>query len=388
MTDVPTAEDEGFEQLAGLERDMKVLAESEPAAILEMLAPLPEAYAAWIERKRASIADPGARLAGFEEPAERALERCERALARIREGLEVLRDDAQAMAAFRFANRAMWLQRIHSILAEQRRHGEEVMLDDIDLEQNRSWHPFQLAFILLNLRPATELDHPDRSDPTAPSPICSGFRPAAARPKPTWGSRPSRWPPPPAGRRRRADRRVRRGGAHALHAAPADAAAVPARDRADLRLRADPPRGDRCGDRRWGEEPFRIGLWVGQRATPNTVAEPPRRSDAIMATGRGPGGGIGTPPQLTNCPWCGSAIDPRQAHQGRAVPGRPRAGDHLLRRQARPLRLLERRSPGEGLGVVVVDEEIYRRLPALLIATVDKFAQMPWKGRRRCCSGR
>jgi len=32
------------------------------------------------------------------------------------------------------------------------------------------------------------------------------------------------------------------------------------------------------------------------------------------------------------------------------------------------------------LPVVVVDEEIYRRLPTLLIATVDKFAQMPWKG--------
>ena len=30
---------------------------------------------------------------------------------------------------------------------------------------------------------------------------------------------------------------------------------------------------------------------------------------------------------------------------------------------------------------MVVDEEIYRRLPTLLIATVDKFAQMPWNGR-------
>ena len=29
---------------------------------------------------------------------------------------------------------------------------------------------------------------------------------------------------------------------------------------------------------------------------------------------------------------------------------------------------------------MVVDEEIYRRLPTLLIATVDKFAQMPWNG--------
>ncbi len=40
----------------------------------------------------------------------------------------------------------------------------------------------------------------------------------------------------------------------------------------------------------------------------------------------------------------------------------------------------EKQSKGEGLPILVVDEEIYRRLPTLLIATVDKFAQMPWKG--------
>jgi hypothetical protein len=39
-----------------------------------------------------------------------------------------------------------------------------------------------------------------------------------------------------------------------------------------------------------------------------------------------------------------------------------------------------RQAPDEGLPVVVVDEEIYRNLPTLLIATVDKFAQMPWNG--------
>ncbi|MEN9938141.1 MAG: hypothetical protein RLZZ387_4720, partial [Chloroflexota bacterium] len=48
----------------------------------------------------------------------------------------------------------------------------------------------------------------------------------------------------------------------------------------------------------------------------------------------------------------------------------------------------QRQAPGEGLPVMVVDEEIYHRLPSLLIATVDKFAQMPWNGRTAMLFGR
>ena len=70
-----------------------------------------------------------------------------------------------------------------------------------------------------------------------------------------------------------------------------------------------------AGDRRWGEEPFRIGLWVGQRATPNTVADAAEAIRRDHGDGRGPGGGIGTPAQLTNCPWCGSANRSWQAYQ-------------------------------------------------------------------------
>ena len=388
MTDVPTAGDESFEQLAGLERDMKMLAESEPAAILDMLAPLPEAYAAWIERKRASIADPGARLAGFEEPAEHALERCERALARIREGLEVLRDDPQAMEAFRFANRAMWWQRIHSILAEQRRHGEEVMLDDIDLEKNRSWRPFQLAFILLNLATITKLDHPERNDPIGAVADLLWF--------PTGGGKTEAYLGLAAyaiGLRRLqgvVGGRIGEYGVTVLMRYTLRLLTLQQFQRATALICAcEVMRREAiaAGDRRWGEEPFRIGLWVGQRATPNTVADAAEAIRRDHGDGRGPGGGIGTPAQLTNCPWCGSAIDPgkhikAELYQG----GRARVitycGDKLGR-----CAFSERRSPGEGLGAVVVDEEIYRRLPTLLIATVDKFAQMPWNGQTQVLFG-
>ena len=33
-----------------------------------------------------------------------------------------------------------------------------------------------------------------------------------------------------------------------------------------------------------------------------------------------------------------------------------------------------------GLPILTVDEEIYRLLPSLVIATVDKLAQLPWHG--------
>src|SRR5262249_41894561 len=83
----------------------------------------------------------------------------------------------------------------------------------------------------------------------------------------------------------------------------------------------------------------------------------------------------------TSCPWCGTAIHPGQHLKVEsAARGRGRTltycGDVLGR-----CPFSARQAPQEGLPVLVVDEEIYRRLPALLIATVDKFAQMPWNGK-------
>ena len=131
------------------------------------------------------------------------------------------------------------------------------------------------------------------------------------------------------------------------------------------------------GDARWGAEPFRIGLWVGQRATPNTTKD---AEEAVKKDHGSYGGSGGTPAQLLSCPWCGSEID---RGKNIKVEAYPQGAGRTLTYCGDPLgRCLfsERKSPGEGIPVVVVDEEIYRRLPALLISTVDKFAQMPWNG--------
>ena len=46
------------------------------------------------------------------------------------------------------------------------------------------------------------------------------------------------------------------------------------------------------------------------------------------------------------------------------------------------------RNNPEGLPVVFVDEQIYRELPCFLVATVDKFAMLPWRGETGLLFGR
>ena len=98
-----------------------------------------------------------------EEAGESARRHWEKALHRLEEGIETLEND-DAAEAFRIANEAMWLQRTHSELVLRRRRGEEVDIEAIDVPVNRSWYPFQLAFILIALASATDPTHPDRVD--------------------------------------------------------------------------------------------------------------------------------------------------------------------------------------------------------------------------------
>src|SRR5690606_23657997 len=107
--------------------------------------------------------DPGEGLDQFGSAPEDAIENCRLTLERIESGLQLLLADSQAFEAFQFMNQAMWHQRTHSIYAEQVRRGAQPDFDkEIDLPVNRSWRPFQLAFILLNLPGVTRLDHPER----------------------------------------------------------------------------------------------------------------------------------------------------------------------------------------------------------------------------------
>jgi hypothetical protein len=105
--------------------DMTTLAGMEAAELQKALSTLVDDYESWIIDQRARV---GTEIVGFDDAANAALDRCETILKRLRTGVEVLLNDSNALAAFKFTNRAMALQRVHSIFALRRRRNEEVVI--------------------------------------------------------------------------------------------------------------------------------------------------------------------------------------------------------------------------------------------------------------------
>jgi hypothetical protein len=387
-TTPPRTEDAGenpaFAKLKGLVLDMKVLAEANPKQYRSMLQPLLDAYEDWIDREEKRIADPSEGLASFKAVAQQAIARCRTTLERIEAGLDLLEHDGKAAQAFQFMNRAMWLQRTHSIFAEQVRRGDEKPdFAQIDIVGNRSWYPFQLAFILLNLPGITNFDHPERSEAPAAVADLLWF--------PTGGGKTEAYLGLTAYtlalRRLQGTIEGRSGenGVAVLMRYTLRLLTLQQFQRASALICAceDIRRTAMSnGDNRWGKTPFRIGLWVGGSTTPNWTSD----SDESVKTSHGGKprtgafGGVGSPHQLTNCPWCGTKIEPgKHIKVEKYNEGSSRTLIYCGAKFGQ-CKFSMKEAPGEGLPVIVVDEEIYRRLPALLITTVDKFAQMPWNG--------
>ncbi len=143
--------------------DMRVLAEMDAAELGNALGTLVDDYAAWIDEQSARV---GGEIVGHDGPGHQALDRCRTTLGRLRAGMEVLLRDGNALRAFRFANQAMALQRVHAIFALKRRRNETIDLAQVDIRENRSWRPFQLAFLLLSLPSLSDPRHVDRTSPS------------------------------------------------------------------------------------------------------------------------------------------------------------------------------------------------------------------------------
>ena len=385
FTGVPeSGTDQDLPWLDDVVLDMRRLAELDLADLVTALTPLAAAYRDWIGQQEARIGDPASRLTGYEHDAADAIAAAWRAADRIEAGIEVLEGDEAALAAFRFANRAMYLQRVHTLAAEARARDSALSLDEalaqVTKPENHSWRPFQLAFVLLNVPSLADPAHPERADggtaladllwfPTGGGKTeaylgLTAFVLAIRRLQPGVGGLDAR----------QGVAVVMRYTLRLLTIQQFQRAAALICACETIRRRATGV---------WGTAPFRIGLWVGARVTPNRTDDAEDWLKQQRGARRAPTRAAGSPHQLVSCPWCGSMLE-----AGRDITVNPVTRRTLITCPDAFCPFGIGAEDGQGLPVVVVDEEIYRLLPSLIIGTVDKFAQLTWRGETQGLFGR
>ena len=365
--------------------DMQRLASLEVNPLADALSMLTKDYFAWIEEQRIRI---GEEVTGYDTQSQQAMDRCQEIHIRLQQGIDTLRTNEKALAAFRFANKAMATQRVRSQYALAIRRGENVTIEKFDVLKNRSWRPFQLAFLLLSIPSLADPSHPDRVQPVEAYADLLWF--------PTGGGKTEAYLGVAAFTM--AIRRMQgnlgdydssRGLAvimrytlrlltlQQFQRATALICAMEV-----LRLEAI-----EIGDESLGKEPFTIGLWVGNKVTPGKTDDSHRAIEDLRNPGKY-NAGSASPAQLTSCPWCGSEVKADRDVEVDKSAGRTFVfcGDKIGRCDFSKGRSSKQSHP--GLPVLTVDEEMYHRPPTMMIATVDKFAMMAWRGQVRTLFGR
>ncbi len=346
---VPSATVEKVEPraVAGVELSMERLGGlANGDAVREALGNLPGEYRRWIAEQRGTVLDTQPRR----EISTELLDSAEDSCRRIEDGISLL-DDERVRMAFTLGNRAMARAARQRAAIQSGKAPSEVAPPQ--------WRPFQIAFLLLNLRGIVQPHHPDR-------------RTVDLLFFPTGGGKTEAYPGLAAFTllyRRLAHPGLGSAGVSVLM-------------RYTLRLLTFDQLGraatlicalelERQGNRALlGEWPLEIGLWVGKAATPNRMGskdhpdpDSARAKVDLFQRGKGP-----SPIPLETCPWCGTKFT---QNSFQLLPNSNCPTD--LRLLCANRECVWRGSP--PLPILTVDEPLYRRLPAFLVATVDKFAQ-------------
>lgn len=353
---IPSAEVEktATVDVAGVQLSMEALGELPNGSAAEAaLRPLVNEYRRWIAQQNAGLPS----LSGTRhDTATVLLHYAAIAADRIAQGIDVLASDPDALDAFRVANRAV-------ARALRKRLGDQFA------DQSPHWRAFQLAFILLNL--------PGLADPSD-----SNRETVDLLFFPTGGGKTEAYLGLAAfamvfRRLRHPDERGYAGAGvsvimrYTLRLLTLDQLGRAAGLVCALELEREP-----AADR-YGYWPFEIGLWVGKAATPNVLG---KKGDGQSDTARAKVHQFKSdhrskpsPIPLENCPWCGTRFT---ADSFTLLPDDDKP---------RELKIVCTNfecdfTRDRALPIVAVDQTIYRRLPAFLIATVDKFASLPWVG--------
>lgn len=287
----------------------------------------------------------------------RTIERLRGMDSRIAAGIDLLRDDSKVNLAFRLANSAVR----SAILRESVRQGSPRARNEVDPvsigsdREEPRWYPFQLAFQLSVLPSLVDPGHPERDlvdllwFPTGggKTEAYLGLAAFAIIHRRLTGGDPGPTVLTRYTLRLLTTQQFQR------TATLVCALESIRRDRDDL-----------------GVAPIRLGLWIGEdRGTPNTLVRAKEAVERIREVGA-----ESSPFQIDRCPWCATALIPKTQRAEEADHGFVLDGTNGFSIRCPTDTCLFH----EQLPIEVVDELLYAAPPDFVVATVDKFAGLPW----------
>ena len=293
------------------------------------------------------------------EAAQRHIKRCESTFKRIESGVKLLEKNSTVLKAFRMANRAMFMQHIHSELQKNKRFPGEGVFGKIDYGKDKnehSWRPFQLAFLLLCLNSIYDCSNKERDTVDL-----LWFATAGGKTEAYLGITAFTI------FLRRLKNKDKGGGTAVIMRYTLRLLTSQQFQRAATLICAC-ELIRREAEQDLGKENITIGLWVGSALTPNNIDSAKKKINSLQR-----GYSDENPFQLLSCPWCGTKLI-KERHKGKwgyRVNDRPKKFIFFCPE--------EKCEFTKELPVSIIDEDIYKHPPTLLFGTVDKFALMPWK---------
>ncbi|PGW76578.1 DISARM system helicase DrmA [Bacillus cereus] len=320
---------------------------------IEKLMNLANRYENWIDRLSTEGIDEV-------ELANKSISECRIALSRIRKGIDILNNvkDDRAFLAFKFMNKVMHTQIAMKKYAKNR---EQSTLELEIKKDSLNWRPFQLAFILLNIEGLVDATSKDREIvdllwfPTGGgkteaylgiAAFLLGYRRLTASAE---------------------DEYERDGGVTILLRYTLRLLTTQQRDRLMRMICAC--EYIRQQNTIFGKSEFSVGFWVGGQVTANKLeelSESKFRTDEKVTYAYKK-----IKKQIIECPCCGSK-DLRFKFLPNENTKTKKTGVKIYCNKEVCF-FFKNHIP-----VYLVDEDIYRKLPTVIISTVDKFARLPW----------
>jgi len=324
-------------------------------------------YGDWIKNELKE--SPDMQDSSFETTGKEIIRRCEESLRRMNEGISLVENDEKAFKAFTFMNQAMYLQRSITAYSKDCGRGIPCSLSDYmkdipekGLKQDHSeWRPFQIAFILQNLKGLINAESDEREIvdllyfPTGGGKteaylgliaFTIAYRRLTAKDETEY---------------------EKDGGVTVFLRYTLRLLTTQQRDRLlklIVAMEILRENDEKEGNAEYGKTPISIGFWVGNNVTPNKFGDYEKdeyqRKEFIRKVTK----------QIIRCPYCGHEITDSNYEINTKL--------HSVRITCSYDKCRYSRQKGNSIPVYLVDEEIYSKCPTVIISTVDKFARLPW----------